>query len=450
FILLDGELGESPYLQQQFKARYEPQGCQVILPYDSNSKVIADGAIIWSSITSDIIYLPRTPIGSSAHKQPETYETSSQKESPVFCQQFRQSRSEHDSLLSRFQPQEDYFKELRLLDAAMKEKDSELRKLDQAYERLTRELLELRQQIQQAQGEHTSLRSRLQLQENTGLGGINKALADLNQGIDDVGRVTSQYLVDKHVQKAFDKNASNVTALDAHHLPELKVLLGHVDGRSSLVASWDHKVALPLSDFLDYAIRSLLCEHICERIFVPFHPAVNPSQSSALASMYHDIQQRETQTVAAKWRANCFKGIYKPGTLDAAAHHVGVIAREFIAGSLSPLLTYFFGEKAGVELENQHLDRLNQLFRVAWDWNSMLKGEVIVEGDFHPKYYGPLHCFDPSSMSEIKPDPRNSQPEYILGTLGLGLISSRAVGDGQEPEVVIVHKAIVVTKSLYA
>ncbi|KAG8739172.1 hypothetical protein FRC10_006063, partial [Ceratobasidium sp. 414] len=410
-ILLIGEFGDIPYLQREFKTRSDTPA--FLFYFISSSKAVADGAVIWGV----------------ASNRPQ---------------------SEYDSLLSQLQPQEDYFKELRLLDAAMREKDSKLRELDQAYERLTQELVEICQQVERVQSEHTSLRSQFQPRENIDLNEIVQTLKDLNGEVADVGRLISEYLTDTYVQKTFGKDPSDVTVLDAIYVPELKALLGHVDGRSSLVASWDHEEAIPAEDFLDYATRSLLCEHLYRGVFAPFHPAINSSQSGAIISMYHGIQQQETQNVAAKWRANCFKDIYKPRITDAAAYHVGVIAREFVCGSLSPLLNCFFGEKAGVELENQHLDRLNQLFRTAWDWNSVLKGDIILQGDFHPTYYGPLHRFDPDVMSEFEPNPLKPQPEYILGTLGLGLLSSHAVGGGKGPEEAVVYKATVATKSLYA
>ncbi|KAG8695085.1 hypothetical protein FRC08_008054 [Ceratobasidium sp. 394] len=427
FIFLVGEFWESPYLWQKLKARYEPQGCQVILRNEPTSKVFAEGAIIWS-------------IASNA---------SSGEELPVLCRQSQRPQGEYDSLLSQMQPQEEYFKELRLLDATMREKDTKLRELDQAYERLARELAELSQQAECIRSEHISLRSQIRLRETIDLSETVQALKNLNREVEDVGRLISAYLTYTYVQKIFGKDPSNVTVLNAIHMSELEALLGHVDGRSSLIASWDYRVAMPIEAFLDYAIRTLLCKQLCERIFTPFHPAINSSLSDAITAMYHDVQQQETQTVAARWRANYFKAIYKPRTPDAVAYHIGVIAREFVNSSLSPLLTYCFGEKAEVEPENQQLDRITRLFRAAWDWNFVLKGEIVLQGDFHPTYYGPLHRFDPDVMTEFKPNPRKPQPEYILGTLGLGLSSSHAVGGGKRPEETVVYKATVVTKSLY-
>jgi hypothetical protein len=157
----------------------------------------------------------------------------------------------------------------------------------------------------------------------------------------------------------------------------------------------------------------------------------------------------EPQAVAAKWRANCFKSIYKPESLDATTQHINSVTQKVAHDSLDPLITYFFGQKAGIRLGDQQSERLVRLVRVAWDWNSMLKGEVIVLGDFYQTFYTPLHRFDPGLMSEFEPNPRKPQPKSILGTLGLGLVSSRAVGGGQAPETTVVVKAMVATKHLY-
>ncbi|KAG8729451.1 hypothetical protein FRC11_008746 [Ceratobasidium sp. 423] len=49
-ILLAGEFGDSPYLRQEFKKRYEPLGCQLSRTNDSTSKAVADGAVIWKVV----------------------------------------------------------------------------------------------------------------------------------------------------------------------------------------------------------------------------------------------------------------------------------------------------------------------------------------------------------------------------------------------------------------
>ncbi|KAG8717707.1 hypothetical protein FRC08_006899 [Ceratobasidium sp. 394] len=63
YILLVGGFGDSPFLRQQFKNRYEPQGCQVTLTNDSASKAVADGAIIWNNTSSVFGRAPRSSFG---------------------------------------------------------------------------------------------------------------------------------------------------------------------------------------------------------------------------------------------------------------------------------------------------------------------------------------------------------------------------------------------------
>ncbi|KAJ1303482.1 hypothetical protein OPQ81_011669 [Rhizoctonia solani] len=62
-ILLVGGFGDSPYLRQVFKERYEPRGCQITLTNDSTSKAVADGAIIWSTTSNVTGRAPRSSFG---------------------------------------------------------------------------------------------------------------------------------------------------------------------------------------------------------------------------------------------------------------------------------------------------------------------------------------------------------------------------------------------------
>lgn len=100
-------------------------------------------------------------------------------------------------------------------------------------------------------------------------------------------------------------------------------------------------------------------------------------------------------------------------------------------------------------LKKEHHDSLAQLVRTAWDWNSTLKGEILVLGDFQPTYYRFGTRFYPELMAEFESASGGPNPRAILATIGLGLNSSRAVGGGRRPEVTHVCKAIVATRILY-
>ncbi|KAF8594085.1 hypothetical protein BDV93DRAFT_482080 [Ceratobasidium sp. AG-I] len=62
-ILLVGGFGDSPFLRQEFQGRYEPQGCQITLTNDSTSKAVADGAVIWNTVSSVAGRAPRSSYG---------------------------------------------------------------------------------------------------------------------------------------------------------------------------------------------------------------------------------------------------------------------------------------------------------------------------------------------------------------------------------------------------
>ncbi|KAJ1303483.1 hypothetical protein OPQ81_011670 [Rhizoctonia solani] len=63
YILLVGGFGDSPYLRNEFKKRYEPQGSSITRTNDSTSKAVADGAVIWSLISSVSSRAPRYSFG---------------------------------------------------------------------------------------------------------------------------------------------------------------------------------------------------------------------------------------------------------------------------------------------------------------------------------------------------------------------------------------------------
>lgn len=117
---------------------------------------------------------------------------------------------------------------------------------------------------------------------------------------------------------------------------------------------------------------------------------------------------------------------------------------------LSPLISNFFGPKTVVMMAPRHFDRLRRLVQTAWDWNTTLKGDVVMLGDFHLTVYPPSSVFDPTLMDEFEPIPRQPPATSILGTISLGLFSSCSVGGARPPEVTIVQKALVATESVYA
>lgn len=125
------------------------------------------------------------------------------------------------------------------------------------------------------------------------------------------------------------------------------------------------------------------------------------------------------------------------------------LATDFSNDNLMAFFQAFFGEDRSIEFEGKQFNQLCDLFRAAWDWNAKLKGEVIVLGDFYQTCFDFSMPFDPNFMEEFEPRGKGSN-DTVLGTLALGLVSTRAVGGGNPPEVTVVCKATVATeKTVY-
>ncbi|GAB1520855.1 hypothetical protein RhiTH_003944 [Rhizoctonia solani] len=98
YILLVGGFGDSIYVRNEFKKRYESRGSKITLTNDSTSKAVADGALIWSTLSSVHSRAPRysfgveilTPFLPNIHRQqgrvPFTYVTGEQMVSGAWSQ----------------------------------------------------------------------------------------------------------------------------------------------------------------------------------------------------------------------------------------------------------------------------------------------------------------------------------------------------------------------------
>ncbi|KAG8745938.1 hypothetical protein FRC11_012916 [Ceratobasidium sp. 423] len=150
---------------------------------------------------------------------------------------------------------------------------------------------ELRQQLQRLQLDYFSLQSQLQLQKSTEPNHVAQTLENLNRTISDIGSSLSAHLTGDYILATFGKDPSDISALRAVDLPELKTLLGHVDGKSSLISSSDGH-GMPIERFFDYSIRSMICHYLVKSIFEPFHPGISSSLSQSLLATYKKLQKQ--------------------------------------------------------------------------------------------------------------------------------------------------------------
>ncbi|EUC57428.1 AIG1 domain protein [Rhizoctonia solani AG-3 Rhs1AP] len=327
--------------------------------------------------------------------------------------------------------------------------DDQERQLRESYDRRLANHREseaqLHQQLQLSQLEYSSLRSQLQLQENIEQSQVVQTLKDINRMIDDIGRSVSAYLTDNFVQPIFDRDAARVTSLHSRDLPALMALLSHQEGRSSFIASSTGQ-GMHIEGFLDYTIRHFLCRFLVYRIFRPFHPEIDVSLSKTLLASYEKIQNREPQAIAGKWRLETFKSLHKADADGATEQEINSHLHILLNHRLAPLVKGVFGRD--IPLEDIHIANLRSLIKLAWSWNSNLKGGVIMLGDFVQTYF-PRSRFNANSMEEFEAVSPDHVPTVILGTLALGLVCRRAIGGGNPTEEVVVCKALVATRNIF-
>lgn len=121
------------------------------------------------------------------------------------------------------------------------------------------------------------------------------------------------------------------------------------------------------------------------------------------------------------------------------------IARDILNENLMPLLKLFFGPDKNAEPIARHIESLEEIVSQAWEWNLLLKGKIILLGDFQPTGYRCGVPFDPDTMSEFEARHGSQDPDRILATINLGLSVFRAQGAGKAPERTVLLKATVVT-----
>ncbi|KAJ1303487.1 hypothetical protein OPQ81_011674 [Rhizoctonia solani] len=304
---------------------------------------------------------------------------------------------------------------------------------------------QLRQQLHQSQLEYSSLRSQLQLHENTEQSQVVLVLKDINRMVEDIGRSVSAYLADNYVQPTFGRDSAHVDALHSCDLPTLTRLFCHHDGKSSLIASSTGQ-GMQIEEFLDYSIRNFLCRFLFLKIFRPFHPEISPSLSKTLIASYENIQKREPQAISGKWRSETFKSLREGSSHEATEAEIERHLHRLSNSVLEPLIKGVFGKD--IPLEDAYYTSLRSLIKMAWGWNSHLKCDVIMLGDFVQTYF-PRSRFDEMWMEEFEAISPDQTPPFILGTLALGLVCRKAVGRGNPMEETVVCKAVVATKNIF-
>ncbi|CAE6440507.1 unnamed protein product [Rhizoctonia solani] len=315
----------------------------------------------------------------------------------------------------------------RPVKITLEESETTRQQLQDTLEATEAELKSLRSQLEQTQLEYASLRSELQLNDNTEQSTIVQSLQDLNRTIDDFGRSVAEFMVDNF---AATLNKDDPTTLDAPHFTELQRQFGHQGGRSSLAASLEGN-GLPIEDFVDLALRNLLCQMLCKSVFIPFCPTLSAAtEPGFMTSLYEEVRRQVSPTVAAKWRASTFMALSKGNKLDKPT--IGAQVEGFITEDVQPLLNNLFGQSNAVALTEAQRDQVQDVITAAWELNHVLKGEVVTLGDFLPLCCERGALFDPKTMVEFEASKKRKPGSVAICTIRLGLTLSHTKGAGKD------------------
>ncbi|KAF8713398.1 ATP binding, partial [Rhizoctonia solani] len=319
----------------------------------------------------------------------------------------------------------------------------DVKKLELQLAESKKQMEDSHSQLQQHLSQYTALCSQLQIHENIEQSEVVQNLVDINRRIEDLALSLSQYLVDTY--GGHDK----VTTEYAAQLSKLKEMFEHDERRGSLVQS-SKGVGMLLEDFLDVAFRSILCEQLYKRIFVPFHPAIPASdpKNQYTSKLYERIKEKETQATLGRWRTASFaaiSGVIGEPELSRLKAQAGL---DILNDNLMPMLGHLFGSGKSVKLSGGHKESLAELVTQAWDWCVVLKERIVLLGDYQPIAYRYGALFDTNTMSEFEPQP-GSQHEQILSSIGLGLNVGLAQGTGEGLIRTNILKVSVVTEGWF-
>ncbi|CEL54217.1 hypothetical protein RSOLAG1IB_11615 [Rhizoctonia solani AG-1 IB] len=326
----------------------------------------------------------------------------------------------------------------------LEESEASRQQLQDTLDQTEAELQSLRSQLEQTQLEYASLRSELQLNDNTEQSKVVQSLNDLNRTIDDFGRSVAEYMVDNF---AAILNKDDPTALDASNFTGLQRQFGHQGGKPSLAAS-SRGEGLPIEDVIDLALRSFLCQMLYKSVFLPFYPTLTTSAAPGfMDSLYEEIRRQVSPTVAAKWRASSFVALSQGNKFNHSVIESQV--ESLVMSDIQQLLSNIFGGADTVTLTDDQRKKLQDIVTLAWEFNYMLKGEVVTLGDFQPLCYERGTPFNPKTMVEFEPDKKRKPGDIAISTVRLGITLSYSKGIAQHAGPLIVCPATVITSSIY-
>ena len=321
---------------------------------------------------------------------------------------------------------------------------------------------QLEADLLRTQMELGSLRNQLQPRETVIPAQAIDDFRQINKSVKVFCRTISESILS---QKFAD--VDDPTTLQMVNPAQFAKAVGECDGAPSLMRSGNGQGRL-LEDVFEYGLRSIINQGLRALIFSRFHPSLVGLEargvSDGLKNVYAQMRKQssfhfylrnfhrskhhsfliitETQLISGMWRANTFstlEGQMKPEEIDT-------LCLTF-ADRFSADLKLLKGPKdsgRGFVLSHDERQELEGIFHLAYKWNGRVNtGAIFV--DFHPILLRNDARFDSSIMVPYDDVDMPEKSLRILCAVTLGLRSSDASKEGEEPLFAIQEKAQVLT-----
>ncbi|KAH7320552.1 hypothetical protein B0J17DRAFT_723820 [Rhizoctonia solani] len=306
-----------------------------------------------------------------------------------------------------------YVQHIQDLERLLRERESHIYSLERQISHQQR----LLQEGEMVKQELLSIRQNLRLDDQDEPGVIAKKFGEINKKVDDIAVKFSNALSKSNARR--ELNTSDLFAQ----------LLAHRKG--------EHKTpfttAYPIDadEFIEFGCRSLLNRLLI--ITVLNGKMLNPDWDTPTNTFYYDlfscVRDNETQVNVGRWRISTFKTIAGDiqGYCDAKAN-------SFCDRTLIPFCQIAYDSESCQAAIRSIFSDIVALLNLAYVWHYRTRSTVLML-DFEVVHFSPGSQFNNTAARLESSEAKLPTPEFILLTNQLGLMSRKAMGDGNWEEV---------------
>ncbi|KAF8593416.1 hypothetical protein BDV93DRAFT_566575 [Ceratobasidium sp. AG-I] len=295
---------------------------------------------------------------------------------------------------------------------------------------------EAKQKLEDANLRYNLLLRQVNIGDNTEGSGIVQQFQALNNMIDELSIDMGQQVPDALLEQFPNTSSCYQNTRSHESFPSSR----HGE---LLVALAGAGASMDIQEFLGLLLGSIICEYLSAQVFEPFYPLEEEETGSGMLDMvYKHLRKRTPQMQSAKWRIDTFTTLLD---MDNRKHGRAKIIAARCEKAMIAAFQGLFGYRQKLDVGS----KLEALFQDAWELNCLIKTKVAHLGDYETEYFPCKFEYHGSHMKVLDAEPGDQPPGRILLTCGLGLKTTKAVGENKDLESTVVEKATVVSPDVY-